>query len=79
MMAANTDDIERATRIAGFADAMAAAAPALVNAAKASLGNLGTNYKINGCMTKLTPLLDDPLLHTEVHKASIKAHFTLKL
>ena len=41
MIATNADDEERATRINGYADAMAAAAPALVNATKASLGAFG--------------------------------------
>jgi hypothetical protein len=44
MIATNTDDDERATRINGYADALAAAAPVLVNAAKASLSNFGTPY-----------------------------------
>ena len=41
MIATNAEDEERATRINGYADAMAAAAPALVNATKASLGAFG--------------------------------------
>jgi hypothetical protein len=41
MIAENEGDEERATRITGYADALAAAAPVLVNATKARLGDFG--------------------------------------
>jgi hypothetical protein len=42
MIATNSDDEERATRINGYADALATAAPGLVSATKSSLSDFGT-------------------------------------